>query len=123
VKLEEKKKLVLVAEDDNSNFLLDLMILRKKYKVIHAWNGEEALNCVKKERPDLILMDIRMPVMNGYEAFEKIKAWDSSIPIIVITAYTLAEEEEYILDKGFDAYLPKPLNTDDFSKIIASKIK
>ena len=122
-KEEQQKKIILVAEDNNSNFILDLMILRKDYEVIHAWNGAEAVEMVQKTRPDLVLMDIKMPVMNGYEAFDKIKAIDPTIPIIAITAYSLAEEEHKIIEKGFDAYLFKPLSAEEFSRTINSKVK
>lgn len=122
-KEEQQKKIILVAEDNNSNFILDLMILRKDYEVIHAWNGAEAVEMVQKTRPDLVLMDIKMPVMNGYEAFDKIKAIDPTIPIIAITAYSLAEEENKIIEKGFDAYLFKPLSAEEFSRTINSKVK
>lgn len=115
------KKTVLVAEDDNSNYMLDYMILRKKYNVKHAWNGAEAVEMVKQQRPDAILMDIKMPVMNGYEAHAAIRKIDESIPIIALTAFTLAEEEEYIMEQGFDAYLPKPVNAEKLAKIVKEK--
>lgn len=118
----QKKKIILVAEDNNSNFILDLMILRKDYQVVHAWNGAEAVEMVQEMRPDLVLMDIKMPVMNGYEAFDKIKAIDPTIPIIAITAYSLAEEENKIIEKGFDAYLFKPLNAEEFTRTVKKKV-
>ncbi len=118
----QQKKIILVAEDNNSNFILDLMILRKDYQVVHAWNGAEAVEMVQEMRPDLVLMDIKMPVMNGYEAFDKIKAIDPTIPIIAITAYSLAEEENKIIEKGFDAYLFKPLNAEEFTRTVKKKV-
>jgi two-component system, cell cycle response regulator DivK len=80
--------------------------------IIEVENGEEALAVVAKERPDLILMDIQLPVMDGYEATRRIKADPAlrSIPIIAVTSYALGGEEKKARAAGCDEYVPKPFS-------------
>jgi two-component system cell cycle response regulator DivK len=80
------------------------------YEMLEAVNGEEALAAVAKRRPDLILMDIQLPVMDGYEATRRIKADPAlqSIPIIAVTSYALGGDEEKARTAGCDDFVPKP---------------
>lgn len=110
-----KKIKLLIAEDNESNFLLFKSILRHDYDIIHAKNGKEALELFIKEHPDLILMDINMPIMNGEEATAKIREISTSVPIIAVTAYAYSSDKERLLQNGFDDFSPKP--------IIASQLK
>jgi two-component system cell cycle response regulator DivK len=104
-------KCILVVEDqaDNMQILRDLL-LSADYEMIEAVNGEEALAAVAKRRPDLILMDIQLPVMDGYEATRRIKADPAlqSIPIIAVTSYALSGDEEKARAAGCDDFVPKP---------------
>ena len=104
-------KCILVVEDqaDNMQILRDLL-LSADYEMMEAVNGEEALAAVAKRRPDLILMDIQLPVMDGYEATRRIKADPSlqSIPIIAVTSYALSGDEEKARAAGCDDFVPKP---------------
>jgi two-component system, cell cycle response regulator DivK len=104
-------KCVLVVEDqeDNRRILRDLLTTTD-YEVTEAENGEEALAAVAKQRPDLILMDIQLPIMDGYEATRRIKADPSlsSIPIIAVTSYALSGDEERARAAGCDDFVPKP---------------
>ncbi|MEA2984061.1 MAG: two-component system, cell cycle response regulator DivK [Alphaproteobacteria bacterium] len=101
---------ILVVEDqeDNRRILRDLLA-SAGFETIEAENGEEALLAVKR-RPDLILMDIQLPIMDGYEATRRIKADPefSAIPIIVVTSYALSGDEEKARAAGCDAYFTKP---------------
>jgi len=105
---------VLIVDDVNSNRLV-LSELLKKFglEVYQAGNGEEAVLLAEKLLPDLIVMDIHMPVMDGFEATQCIKAGHgtSKIPIIALTASTRAAERRQIMEKGFDGYLVKPVAT------------
>ena len=103
-----KRILVVEDQEDNRQILRDL--LAAHYEVIEAENGEEALAAVAKQRPDLILMDIQLPIMDGYEATRRIKAKPEfkSIPIIVVTSYALSGDEGKARDAGCDAYVTKP---------------
>ncbi len=104
-------KHILVVEDqeDNRQILRDLLG-NSGYEMTEAGNGQEALEAVAKRRPDLILMDIQLPVMDGYEATRRIKADPATkaIPIIVVTSYALSGDEGKARAAGCDAYVTKP---------------
>jgi two-component system, cell cycle response regulator DivK len=105
-------KRILVVEDqaDNRRILQDLLTTAG-YEIILAENGQEALEVVARERPNLILMDIQLPLLDGYEATRRIKADPvlRAIPIIVITSYALSGDESKAKAAGCDAYVAKPL--------------
>ncbi len=110
---------VLVAEDDPNNFLFYEIILKKKIKQLdHAWNGREAVSMAKKNHYDLILMDIKMPIMDGLEATKAIKAEYPDLPVIAQTAYTSYEERKDIKAAGCDEYLAKPVKKQKLLEIL-----
>src|SRR6266436_9648938 len=102
---------ILVVEDqeDNRRILRDLLT-SAGYEIIQAENREEALAAAARERPDLILMDIQLPLLDGYEATRRIKADPAlrAVPIIVVTSYALSGDEVKAREAGCDAYVPKP---------------
>ncbi|MBV8509468.1 MAG: response regulator [Xanthobacteraceae bacterium] len=102
---------ILVVEDqmDNRQILRDLLG-NAGYELLEAENGAEALTTVARQRPDLILMDIQLPVMDGYEATRRLKSDPAtkSIPIIVVTSYALSGDETKAREAGCDAYVTKP---------------
>ena len=104
-------KLILVVEDqeDNMQILRDLLT-SAGYEMIAAENGEIALATLATQRPDLILMDIQLPIMDGYEATRRIKADPvlKSIPVIAVTSYALSGDEQKARDAGCDDFVPKP---------------
>lgn len=116
--VEKNKLKVLIAEDNPSNYMLFESILKKEYNLIHAWNGVEAVELFEEHHPHLVLMDISMPELNGYEAVQKIRKISSTVPVIAVTAYAYASDEEKIMASGFDAYAAKPIN----AKLLKSKI-
>jgi two-component system cell cycle response regulator DivK len=103
-----KRILLVEDEEDNMQILRDLFATG--YELDEAENGEKALAAVAKKRPDLILMDIQLPVMDGYEATRRIKADPAlrSIPIIAITSYALGEDEKRARAAGCDDFVAKP---------------
>lgn len=109
---------ILIAEDDPSNYLLFEILLKQDYRLYHANNGIEAIELFKCHQPQLILMDIKMPEMDGYEATAYIRKLSATIPIIAITAYAFPEDKERILQQGFNDYLSKPIS----SKVLRKKI-
>jgi two-component system cell cycle response regulator DivK len=115
-------KCILVVEDqeDNRQILRDLLG-SSGYELAEARDGEEALKAVAARRPDLILMDIQLPVMDGYEATRRIKADPASrdIPIIVITSYALSGDEGKARAAGGDDYVSKPYSP----KVLLAKIR
>jgi len=104
-------KRILVVEDheDNRQILRDLLGATG-YEIIEAEDGAEGVAKAKAERPDLILMDIQLPVMDGYEATRQIKADPAlaAIPIVVVTSYALSGDDEKARAAGCDAYVTKP---------------
>jgi two-component system cell cycle response regulator DivK len=104
-------KCILVVDDqpDNRQIIRDLLAATD-YELTEAENGEQALAAVAKQRPDLILMDIQLPIMDGYEATRRIKADPAlrSIPIIAVTSYALSGEEQKARAAGCDGYVTKP---------------
>lgn len=113
-------KKLLLAEDDEPSFLLLKAILKRTgIEIIRAKSGREAVSfALSDENISIILMDINMPDMNGYEATEAIKKERSNIPIIAQTAYSVSGDKEKILGSGFDDYISKPINKIELFKII-----
>lgn len=103
-----KRKKILVAEDIESNYMQINALLNKDYIISWVRNGEEAVNSFLRERPDLILMDIRMPVMNGVDAITKIRSISVDIPIIAVTANAFLIEQQQALAAGCNAVVAKP---------------
>ena len=108
--MKEDKITILVAEDNASNYKLLNVILSRDYHLVHAWNGKEAVEMFSECHPQLILMDIEMPEMNGYEATAAIRRLSPDIPIMALTAYAYASDEERILKSGMNAYMSKPID-------------
>ena len=106
-------KCILVVEDqaDNRRILRDLLV-NAGYELVEAESGEEAITAVTARRPDLILMDIQLPVIDGYEATRRIRTNPElkSIPIIAVTSYALAGDEAKALAAGCTAYVTKPFS-------------
>ena len=106
-------KFILVVEDqaDNRRILRDLLV-NAGYELIEAESGEEAITAVTARRPDLILMDIQLPVIDGYEATRRIRSHPElkSVPIIAVTSYALTGDEAKALAAGCNAYVTKPFS-------------
>ena len=118
VSVEKDKLTILIAEDNDSNYRLFETILRRDYRLIRARDGEQAVELCRTEHPHLILMDINMPVMNGYEATAEIRKFAAEIPIVAVTAYAYASDEQKIMQNGFTGYMPKPINAPQLKKQI-----
>ena len=121
--VEGNKIVILIAEDNVGNFKLFESILKYEYNLLHAWNGKEAVELFQKHQPHLILMDINMPEMNGYEATCEIRKFSKDVPIIAVTAYAFASDEQRIMDSGFDGYTAKPLNAKELKRQIVDALK
>lgn len=116
---------ILLAEDNEVNQKLIIKLLeREGYVVRVASNGRQALDALEAAPVDLVLMDIQMPVMDGYEALRRIKADDrwKAVPVIALTAHAMKGEREKCLEAGFDGYLPKPVNRQDLIREIVTRL-
>ena len=115
-------KTILVAEDEESNFELVRIVLQKRYHLVRARNGIQAVTKSEEEKPDLILMDIRMPEMDGLDATRIIKEVNSNIPIIALSAYAFEENIREAKAAGCDDFLAKPFRVEDLIEIIKKYI-
>src|SRR5437899_101970 len=104
---------ILVIEDNPDNLELMTYLLKQfGYTILTAMDGEEGLAAVKQEMPDLIICDIQLPKLTGYEIVKQIKSDDKlkEIPLIAVTAYSMVGDRNKIFTAGFDGYIPKPID-------------
>jgi two-component system cell cycle response regulator DivK len=121
IKKQNISKLILVVEDDKCNMKLAVDLLKLAgFGILKASDGETALEMLKTERPDLIVLDIRLPGINGVEVFKQIRVNPilNFTKIVACTASVMKHEKEEILQAGFDAFITKPINTINFIKVI-----
>ncbi len=123
VTVQQQKLTILIAEDDDTNYILFNSILGNDYHLIHAWNGREALELYKQYRPHLILMDINMPEMDGHEATKEIRKLSATVPIIAITAYAYASDEQRAFKNGANGYMAKPVKAPALQREISEMLK
>ena len=119
------KKKILIAEDLEINqILLEEMLAPYNFEIIKCKNGRK---CIEKffetDNIDLILMDLDMPIMNGYEATKIIRSINKNVPIIAQTAYTQKENKERTENVGFNDFLPKPIRIHDLIRLIFKNLK
>ena len=115
---ESELKKVLVAEDEESNYELVRIVLQKRYRLLRAHNGIEAVTLNEEEKPDLILMDIRMPEMDGLDATRIIKEINPDTPIIALSAYAFNENIQEAKAAGCDLFLAKPFKVEELLETI-----
>ena len=112
-------KTILVAEDNDSNYILMTYILRHDYQYKRARNGQEAVVMADEGDVDLVLMDIKMPVMDGLEATRKLKETHPGLPIIALTANAFDSDRQLAMAAGCDDFLAKPVNASKCLETIA----
>lgn len=106
-------KKILVAEDNDSNYVLMTYLLKKDFEYERAKNGKEAVEMVDANTCDLVLMDIKMPVMDGLEATKKIKEKHPDLPIVALTANAFDSDRAAVEQAGCSGFLSKPVNRDE----------
>ena len=119
------KEKILIVEDNPVHMRLIEMTLRAKdYTLLKAASGEEALEVAARDKPDLVIMDIHLPKMNGFEVTRKLRENPafSHTPIIAITANVMKEDRERVIESGGDAYTTKPINTRELPEVIAEML-
>jgi CheY-like chemotaxis protein/nitrogen-specific signal transduction histidine kinase len=112
-------KTLLVAEDEDSNFrLIEVLLKGTNVKILRAENGKEAIEKFSENSIDLVLMDIKMPIMDGLIATQEIKKINKDIPVIAQTAYAMENDERICLESGCDDYISKPILQDKLFEIL-----
>lgn len=115
-------KTVLVAEDrKSSREMIRILLEHSGFAVVEAANGAEAVRLIGENPPDLVLLDLQMPIMDGYRALQTLRADGrfQNLPVVALTANAMAGDKERALKSGFDGYLTKPLNFVAFRKEVA----
>jgi len=118
-------ELILIVEDNEKNRKLARDILQVKgYRTIEAETAETGLEMAPKENPDLVLMDIQLPGMNGIQALKKLRASEATraIPVLAFTASVMPQDRREIMDAGFDGFVAKPVNLKEFIAAIAKAL-
>lgn len=121
--VEKDKLTILVAEDNESNYRLFETILRSEYRLLHAWNGQQAVELFNAHRPHLVLMDINMPLMNGYDATREIRRLSPEVPVIAVTAFAYATDEQRAMEQGFTGYVAKPIQANRLKATIKEVLR
>lgn len=112
-------KTILIAEDNDSNYILMTYILKRSYQFLRAKNGQEAVDMVEKGGIDLVLMDIKMPVLDGLQATAKIREAHPELPIIALTANAFDSDRQLAMEAGCNDFLSKPVSSELCLKTIA----
>lgn len=105
-------KKILVAEDNDSNYILMTYILKRSYQFERAKNGQEAVDMVENGGYDIVLMDIKMPIMDGLEATKAIKAKHPELPVVALTANAFDSDRQLAIEAGCDDFLSKPVSSE-----------
>ena len=116
-------KRILIAEDNDSNYLLMTFILKGHYEFLRASDGQEAVDKACTEHPDLILMDLKMPRMDGLTATKQIKGMLPNLPIVALTANAFDTDRHKAMEAGCDAFLAKPVSAADCLQTIDKLLK
>jgi CheY-like chemotaxis protein len=118
------RTILLVEDFDDTRLMMKLWLAKNGYRVIEAENGEEAVSAAERERPDLILMDMMMPGLNGLDATRRIREYQalSRTPIVAVSAYGADEYRSLAIDAGCDEYVSTPFEPNELAGLIATLI-
>jgi two-component system cell cycle response regulator DivK len=121
----ENYKALIVDDNERNLKLFKLIVESLGFQTVLASDGEEGIAKARQERPHLILMDIRMPVIDGIAAFEALRSEEGTrdIPVIALTSYAMKGDRERFLEKGFADYISKPIDVDGFKKAVLAAIR
>ena len=120
------RDVILIVEDNARNLKLARDILNHVgYRTLEAENAEDGLALARAERPDLVLMDVQLPGMDGVEALGRLRTdpMTADIPVVALTAFAMRDDRDRLLAVGFDAYLEKPLNVREFPSQVAAVLR
>lgn len=111
-----KTRTLIIEDNENNMYLISFLLENNGHEIIKAYNGKTGVELAKEEHPDLILLDIQLPKMNGYEVASELRK-DASLndaPIVAITSYAMPGDQEKALKAGCTGYIKKPINPDTF---------
>ena len=118
---------VLIAEDEQIEREMLMQIVSAHFptidQIIPAENGQQAVHLFDQYQPDLILMDINMPVMNGYDATREIRRLSTDVPIIAVTAFAYATDEQRVMESGFSGFVAKPIQASRLKGLILDVLR
>ncbi len=119
------RKILIVEDNDDSRELVVKVLKNRGYLTIEAADGEAALEKAISEKPDLILMDISIPKMDGYQVTEKLKSMDEfgEVPIVALTAHAMKGDREKVIAAGFEGYISKPINVRELPDQVRSYLR
>jgi CheY-like chemotaxis protein len=120
-----KAKILLVEDNENNRYLARVLLEREGFVVTIAVNGKQALEAARRDKPDLVMMDIQLPEMDGYETAEHFKRDPAlaDIPLVGVSSFAMFGDRAKALKVGFAAYIEKPINTDTFAQEIERLLK
>jgi len=115
-------KILYIEDNDQNYYLVNFIMRAKDHTVIRGRDGREGINLATREKPDIILLDIQLPVMDGYETARELRKIPgvSTIPIVALTSYAMAGDREKALEAGCTGYIEKPINPKTFTEQIES---
>lgn len=118
-------KILLVEDNELNRDMLSRRLTKRGFEIVMAFDGQQGIEMVKSEKPDIILMDLNMPVLNGWEAIKILKGDEAlkHIPIIAITAHAMSEDREKTLALGCNGYETKPIDIDKLVGLINNLVK
>ena len=119
------KKILIVDDNEDSRDLVVKVLKNKGYQMVEAVDGEDALEKAESENPDIILLDISIPKLDGYEVTRRLKSREKfkNIPIIALTAHAMKGDKEKALQAGYDGYISKPISIHELPDQIKSYLK
>jgi len=114
IRRKSLKRILIVEDNEHNMYLINFILEKNGYETIKAFNGEDGIGLAMKEKPDLIIMDIQLPDINGLEVTRKIRESkvDGTTPIIAITSYAMSGDRDKALEAGCTGYIEKPINPD-----------
>jgi two-component system cell cycle response regulator DivK len=114
------KKVLIIEDNENNLYMMRFILTKMGHEVLEARDGASGVDLAKENRPDLILMDIQLPVLDGYSATRRIREDEAlkEVPIIAVTSYAMVGDREKAIAAGCTAYIEKPINPESFIKVL-----
>jgi len=111
-----KHKILIIEDNEQNMYLITFLLKNYGYEIVQAYNGKDGIRFAREKKPDVILLDIQLPGINGYQVAEELRKDQSlkNVPIIAVTSYAMAGDKERVLAAGATGYIEKPINPDTF---------